>query len=177
MQVDRGILISAYLALAKGGLMKAQFWITTVLIIFLIASGQANASEKEVSRHQVPKAVLEAFENAYPDAKEVEFEKGMIEDKAVYEVEYKENGREYEILYDSDGAILQKEETIDVKTLPEKVVQAISQAHPKAIIEEAKKVMKHDGTVTGYEVEIKIEGKELELELDTDGKILKTEQD
>jgi len=38
----------------------------------------------------------------------------MIEGKAVYEVEYKENGKEYEILYDSDGAILQKEETIDV---------------------------------------------------------------
>ncbi len=38
-------------------------------------------------------------------------------------------------------------------------------------------MMKHDGTVTGYEVEIKTEGKEWELELDTYGKILKTEQD
>ena len=155
--------------------MKTQFWITAILATFLIASGQVNASE-EVSKHQVPKTVLEAFDKAYPNAKEVEFEKEMIEGKAVYEVEYKENGKEYEILYDSDGAILQKEETIDVKSLPEGVVQAIFQAHPKATIEEAKKVMKHDGTVTGYEVEIKTEGKELELELDTYGKILKTEQ-
>ena len=157
--------------------MKTKFWITTVLATFLIAFSQANASEKVVNKHQVPKTVLETFDKAYPNAKEVEFGKEMIEGKAVYEVEYKENGREYEILYDSDGAILQKEETIDVKTLPEGVVQAIFQAYPKATIEEAKKVMKHDGTVTGYEVEIKTEGKEFELELDTYGKILKTDQD
>lgn len=157
--------------------MKTQFWITAVLATFLIAFSQANASEKEVSKHQVPKTVLEAFEKAYPNAKEVEFEKEMIEGKAVYEVEYKENGKEYEILYDSDGAILQKEEAIDVKALPEGIVQAIFQEHPKATIEEAKKVMKHDGTITGYEVEIKTEGEELELELDTYGKILKTEKD
>ncbi|WP_297323895.1 PepSY domain-containing protein [Nitrosomonas sp.] len=157
--------------------MKTQFWITTILITFLIAFGQANASEKEVSKHQVPKVILEAFEKAYPNAQEVEFEKGMIEGKAVYEVEYKENGREYEILYDSDGAILQKEEAIDVKALPEPIIQAISKAYPKATIEDAEKVMNPDGTVTGYEVEIKTAGKKLELELDTYGKILKTEQD
>jgi uncharacterized membrane protein YkoI len=37
--------------------------------------------------------------------------------------------------------------------------------------------MKPDGTITGYEVEIKSEGKELELELDSSGKILKTERE
>jgi len=157
--------------------MKTQLWVTTVLATFLVAFGQANAGEKEVSKHQVPKTILEAFEKSYPNAKEVEFEKEMIEGKAAYEVEYKDNGKEYEILYDSDGVILQKEEAIDVKTLPEPIVQAILKAHPKVTIEEAKKVMKPDGTVTGYEVEIKTEGKELELELDTYGKILRTELD
>ncbi len=157
--------------------MKMQLLITTGLITLLVALSHANASEKELSKHQVPKTVLEAFEKAYPNAKEVEFEKEMFEGKAAYEVEYKENGREYEILYGPDGVILQKEETIDVKTLPESVVQAILKAHPKATIEEAEKVMKPDGTVTGYEVELKTEGKEVELELDTRGQILKTEQD
>lgn len=157
--------------------MKTQFWITTTLITFLIVFSQANANEKEMSKHQVPKAVLEAFEKAYPNAKEVEFEKEMIEGKAVYEVDYKENGREYEILYDSDGVILQMEETLDVKALPEPIAQAISKAYPKATIEDAEKVMKPDGTVIVYEVEIKMEGKKLELELDASGKILKIEQD
>ncbi|SEF77757.1 PepSY domain-containing protein [Nitrosomonas ureae] len=123
--------------------MKTQFWITTILATLWIASGPAHASEKEVSKDQVPKAVLEAFEKTYPNAKEVEFEQGMIEGKAVYEIEYKENGREYEILYDADGEILQKEESIDVETLPEPVAQAIiAKAYSKAALEEAEKMIK-----------------------------------
>lgn len=157
--------------------MKVQLWITAILTTFLITFGQAHASEKELSKQQVPKAVLEAFEKAYPNAKDIEFEKETIEGKAVYEVEFKENDKEYEILYDSSGVILQIEETLDVKALPESIVQAISKSYPKATIEEAEKVMKPDGTVTVYEVEIKTEGKKLELELDANGKILKTEQD
>lgn len=156
--------------------MKAKFSFTALLIITLLAFNLVNAAE-EISKDQVPKAVLEAFEKAYPNAKEVEFEKEMVEGKAAYEVEYKENGKEYEILYDSEGIILQREETIDVKSLPDPITQAILKAYPKATIKEAEKVMKPDGTVTGYEVEIKVEGKEVELELDTFGKILKTEQD
>jgi len=37
--------------------------------------------------------------------------------------------------------------------------------------------MKPDGTLTGYEVEIKTGKKEVELHLDTNGKILKTENE
>jgi uncharacterized membrane protein YkoI len=37
--------------------------------------------------------------------------------------------------------------------------------------------MKPDGTLTGYEVEIKTGGKEVELNLDTNGKVLKTEKE
>ena len=157
--------------------MKTQFLITMILAMLWIALSPAHASEKEVSKDQVPKTVLEAFEKTYPNAKEVEFEQGIIEGKVVYEIEYKENGREYEILYDSDGEILQKEESIDVETLPVPVAQAIAKAYPKATLEEAEKVMKPDGALIGYEVEIKSEGKKFELQLDTYGKILKTEQD
>ena len=44
-------------------------------------------------------------------------------------------------------------------------------------IKEAEKLMKPDGTVTGYEVEIKADGKKIELELDVSGSILKTENE
>ena len=68
-------------------------------------------------------------------------------------------------------------EEIDVKSLPDPVVQAILKAHPKAKIKEAEKLMKADETVIGYEVEIKVAGKEIELDLDVNGNILKTEKD
>jgi uncharacterized membrane protein YkoI len=92
-------------------------------------------------------------------------------------VEFKEHGKEYEVLYGADGSVLQKEETIEIHALPEPVSQAVMNAHPKATVKEAEKVMKPDGTITSYEVEIKSEGKELELDVDSSGKILKTERD
>jgi uncharacterized membrane protein YkoI len=157
--------------------MKPYSLITTIFVACMAAVGSANAEENALSKHQVPKAVIEAFEKAHPNAKEVKFEKETFAGKEAYEAEYKENGKEYEFLYGADGVLLQKEETIDAKTLPEPVVQAISKAHPKATIKEAEKVMKPDGTITGYEVELKTKGKKLKLELDTNGQILKTGRD
>lgn len=148
-----------------------------VLGALLAMIGQANAGEKELRKNQVPNAVVEAFEKAHPNAKKVEFEEETFAGKTAYEVEYKEDSREYELLYDADGKLLQKEEEVDVKTLPEQIRQAVTKAHPKAKIKEAEQVMKPDGTVTGYELEIQEGRKELELELDSSGQILKTEED
>jgi uncharacterized membrane protein YkoI len=158
--------------------MKNQYLITTVLVALPIIIGQANAGEKELSKSQVPKAVIDAFEKAYPNAKGLEFEEEMFEGKTAYEVEYKENGIEYELLYSADGTLLQKEEEIDGKSLPEPVAQAVKKAaHPKAEITEVEKLMKPDGTLTGYEVDIKTAGKKIELELDVNGNIIKTEKE
>ena len=157
--------------------MKSQYIMSVVLIASPMIFGQANASEKELKKDQVPKAVISAFEKAFPNAKELEFEEELFEGKTAYEVEYKRDGKEYEFLYSTEGVLIQKEEDIDVKTLPDPVIQAILKAHPKAEIKEAEKLIKPDGTVTGYEVGIKVAGKELELELDVNGKILKTENE
>lgn len=157
--------------------MNKQFWITAILMALSLALGQAHASDTQVNKNEVPKAVLEAFEKAYPNAKDVEFEKETSNGKSVYEVEFKENDREREVLFDADGVILQIEESLDVKSLPEPIAKAISQAYPNATIEDAEKITKPDGTIIVYEVEIKNDGKKLELELDANGKILKAEQD
>lgn len=157
--------------------MKMQFWVITILLAFLLIFGQANASEKDDGKPQVPKVVIEALEKAYPEAKDVEFEKEMLDGKVVYEAEFKLNNSEYEVLFDADGRMLQIEETLDVKALPEPLIQAISKAYPNATIEDAEKVTKPDETFSVYEVEIKNEGKKIELELDASGKILKSEQD
>ena len=157
--------------------MKTQYIMSAVLIAVPMILGQANAGEKELKKNQVPKAVIAAFEKAFPNAKELEFEEELFEGKTAYEVEYKKDGKEYEFLYSAEGVLLQKEEEIDVKILPDPVIQAILKAHPKAKIKEAEKLMKPDGTVTGYEVEVKVAGKEIELELDATGNILKTENE
>lgn len=157
--------------------MKTQYIMSAVLIAVPMFLGPANAGEKELKKSQVPKAVIAAFEKAYPKAKELEFEEETFEGKTAYEVEYKENNMEYEFLYSADGTLLQKEEEIDGKSLPEPVAQAVKKAHPEGEIKGVEQLMKPDGTVTGYEVDIKAAGKEIELELDVSGNILKTENE
>ena len=106
-----------------------------------------------------------------------EYEEENWEGKTVYEIEYKENDIEYEYFYLADGSLLQKGEEIKPASLPAAVMEAVKKAHPNAVIKEAKKKMLLDGTVLRFEVELKVGGKELELEIDPDGKILKTEED
>ncbi|WAK03400.1 PepSY-like domain-containing protein [Methylobacter sp. YRD-M1] len=156
--------------------MKNQYLMTAAFGALLIF-GQVNADEDDLSKDQIPKAVISAFEKAYPNAKDVKFEKETFEGKEAYEVEYKEKDREYDLLYSADGTLLQKEEEINSKSLPEPVTQAINKMYPQAEIKEAEKLVKPDGTLAGYEVEIKTAGKKVELELDANGKILKTEND
>ena len=106
--------------------MKTQYIMSAALIAIPIIFGQANACEKELKKDQVPKAVIAAFEKANPNAKGLEFEEEIFEGKTTaYEMEYKKDGNEYEFLYSAEGVLLLKEEEIDVKTLPDPVLQAI----------------------------------------------------
>lgn len=56
-------------------------------------------------------------------------------------MEHEESDREYELLYDADGFLLQKEEEIDSKALPDPVIQAVTSAYPKGKVKEAEKIM------------------------------------
>jgi hypothetical protein len=52
------------------------------------------------------------------NAKCVEFVLEKSEGKTPYEMEYKEEGKEYELLYGTDGSLLQKDEEIEIQALP-----------------------------------------------------------
>lgn len=111
--------------------MKTQYLMTVALGTLLVVIGQANADEKELSKNQVPKAVITAFEKAFPKAKDVEFEQEMFRGKAAYEVEYKEDGKEYELLYSAEGALLQKEEKLMLPSYPNRLSKPSRMRIPK----------------------------------------------
>jgi len=132
------------------------------------------AEEKKITVQQVPKPVLEAFHKAYPQALDVKYEVEKDAGKTVYEVEFKEQGIKREATYAAEGTLLETEEDIKPDTLPAAITEALKKSHPQATVEEAEKVMKPDGSVSGYEVEIKDGKKEFEIRLDATGKIFKT---
>lgn len=149
--------------------------ISTLLGLVALSTGAVAGGEKKVTEQQVPKPVLEAFHKAYPQAQDLKYETDSKAGKTVYEVEFKDRDIMREATYTAEGTLLETEEDIKTDTLPASITESLKKAHPKATIEEAEKVMKPDGKVSGYEVEIKNGKKVLEIHLDAAGKILKTE--
>ena len=123
----------------------------------------------------MPQAVHDAFKKAYPNAKELKYVQEVMEGKTAYGIEFKHKGRNIEAVYHADGTLIATEEEIRISELPEAIATAVKTAHPKSTLKEAEKILKPDGAVSGYEVEIKEGKKEFELELDAHGTILKTE--
>jgi len=83
--------------------------------------------------------------------------------------------KEFEALYSAEGFLIETEEEIKIAELPALIVQVIGKHYPKTLLKEAEKILKPDEAVGGYEVEIEDGKKEFKLELDTSGKVLKTE--
>ncbi len=92
-------------------------------------------------------------------------------------MEFKEHGKEFEATYSAEGALIETEEEIKTAELPKAVMDAVKKAYPHATMKEAEKVLKPDGTVSGYEVDVADGKKKLELKLDTSGAIAKTENE
>lgn len=88
--------------------MKIRYLVTLVFATLLIVFSQANAEETTITRSQVPDAVIHSFENDYPYASGLEFEKEMLDGQTVYEVKYENNGKEFGYLYSADGDFIQK---------------------------------------------------------------------
>lgn len=154
--------------------MKTHSSITTLLALAAFASLAGAAEEKKPAPAQVPPAVVQAFQKAYPNVKEAKYEEKAIDGKTSYEVEFKDQGMELEAVYGADGSLVETEEKIKTADLPEAAAQAVKKAHPGATLKEAEKITKPDGTAGGYEVEVKDGKKTLELRLDPGGSILKT---
>lgn len=155
--------------------MKKLALNAAVLAIAAALSLSATAEEKDLAAGKIPQAVHQAFQKAYPAAKDAMYSEETKDGKATYEVKFKDNGKEIEATYSADGALVKTEEAIKASELPEAVLNAVKKAHPHAIVKEAEKVLKPDGTVAGYEAEIADGKKELEIKFDADGKMLKTE--
>ena len=157
--------------------MKTRLLTVALAASFAVFSVHADSDDKELKKSQVPQAVLDAFAKARPDAKVKEFEEETWDGKSVFAIEFKDNGIESEYIFSSDGTLLGIEEEIKPADLPPAVAEAINKAHPNAKIKEAERILLPNGTLSRFEVEIKVGGKEFELEIDSNGKILKTKKD
>lgn len=157
--------------------MKAKIFTFALIVSGLFLAVNVNAEDKELKKSEMPQAVLDAFSIAKPTVKVTEYELKTRDGKPFYEIEYKHKGIKYEYFYSADGTLLETGEEMYPSRLPTELKQSIKATYPKAKIKEVKTKMMADGNPSGYEVELKENGKEVELEIDVYGKITRVELD
>lgn len=146
-----------------------------VVVLAVFAAARADEDEEKIPLDKVPKAVLDAVKDKYPDAELVGAEKESEDGKTVYELQIKNKGQKLEVTFKPDGTLTTVEKEIEVKALPKEVTDALDAKYPKATLEKAEEVT--EGDKLSYEVRLTTaDKKSLEVELDARGKVLEVEE-
>jgi uncharacterized membrane protein YkoI len=125
-----------------------------------------------IGRNDVPQKVKDAFAKKFPTVKKVDWEK---ESENEWEGEFKMNKIEYSANFSSDGTWLETEHEIDIKDVPENVMKTLKAEFSEYEIEEAEISETPKGSF--YEFAIEKGETEMEVVLNSNGEILKSEKE
>lgn len=114
---------------------------------------------------KVTDAAKKAFATMFPTATNVKWEN---ENATEYEANFKLNNVAVSANFKHDGTWVETETTIKTKELPAAVTNAINTKYPGAAYTRAEKIEKPGGKVL-YETVIKMNGKNKEIEINSDG--------
>ncbi len=122
----------------------------------------------------VPAVALNAFQQQFPKARQVEWERKK---DGNFEVEFVVGlmGRDQQAIISPEGKVLKHEEDLSSSSLPDAVKNQIKTEFNGYRIDDAKKVTV-DGKVT-YVVDLESRQGDLKVQFDPDGKILKEQLD
>jgi hypothetical protein len=126
---------------------------------------------QKLKQDEVPAAVKNSFNKKFPGIKGVEWSK---ESASEFEAEFEVSGNEQSANFDQSGKWLETETEIKKSALPANVQATIKKEFPDFSIEEAEKAETADGMI--YEVEIEKGEVNYEVEISTDGKVIKKEE-
>ncbi len=185
------------MARTLSGLIVVALVVSVLCLAYSTASAQEG--EKKVSLEQVPKAVKEAILKAVGKGRLVDIGVFKAGEKTVYEIEMVVDGREYDVLFDSDGKVLNrrdegavkegeeegdeddeadsgkrkaKKEKIELDKAPKAVQKTLLKEAGKNEITDVVKITLKDGKTVVYEGEWGEKGKTTEVLASSDGKII-----
>jgi Putative beta-lactamase-inhibitor-like, PepSY-like len=145
-------------------------------LFLVIGSAKVRSQEEAVSQDKIPKAVMDALLARFPKARIDKCVKEKEGDDVIYDIEFKQEGRNCEADIKENGTFLNYEKAIAARELPKAVSDAIAKRYPKATmneIMEETEVKGKDETLSAYEVVLMTaDKKEVEVRVSPDGKIL-----
>src|SRR5690242_9058867 len=112
------------------------------LLALLFTAGVANA--QNIKESEVPTAVKQAFNKAFPGMTVNKWEK----EGEKFEAEYKKDKVENSVLMDASGNILETEAEIGIAELPSKISEYVTANYPGKKIKEASKITDPAGIST-----------------------------
>ncbi|TMI61509.1 MAG: hypothetical protein E6H07_18470 [Bacteroidetes bacterium] len=124
---------------------------------------------QKITEKDVPAPVKTAFNNKFPGATDIKWEK---ENKKELEANFKMNNADVSANFGLDGAWVETETTIPSSELPAAVTNTVNTKYPGAVYGRTEKIEKPGGRIL-YEVNITVNNKKKELELNPDGSIAK----
>lgn len=122
-------------------------------IAILLVAGVGIAAQERAQAQTLPSAVERAFTKAYPKAVIDRWVAETREGQAVFEVESHEGTQKRDLIYSTDGHLIESEEAVTVAALPSGIRQAVQKAYPHATLVNAERVLR--GTTIEYEVTLK----------------------
>ena len=140
-----------------------------IVFVFVASLIGGLAQAQKLKENEVPKAVKESFAKRFPKAKEVKWSK---EDATEFEAEFEIDEAEQSVNFDQAGKWLVTETEIKSSQLPASVKATIAKEFAGYKIEEAEKT---DAASEGVFYEVELEKGELnyEVQISSDGKVLK----
>lgn len=141
------------------------------VVVAVFSFGLVARADQKLEKKDVPRAVIAAFEKAYPNATVRGYGKEREGGHVYYEIESTDGNVKRDILYRANGSVVEMEETIPPADTPDNIRQAIEKQFPGAELVKVEKTTA--GTKIGYEVSAKQGKRRISLEMNADGKILK----
>ncbi len=122
---------------------------------------------------QAPAVVVNAFQQQYPKATDVEWEKKGVN----YEVEFEVGvaDKDHTVLIDPTGKMISHKQDISKTELPTAVLNAISKEFPEYKTDDVEKI--EAAGITTYRLELKKKPEEWKVVFDENGKLLEKTAD
>ena len=120
------------------------------------------------SNEQTPKAVKEAFKAKYPGENDPDWK---IDKNGNYESSFKKDGDHFRADFSPEGNWIETEQSIKKKKLPKEIEDELAAEYDDYEIVEIEKVDHHSKGIF-YDVELKKDGKKMDVEFKANGTII-----
>jgi hypothetical protein len=152
-----------------------------IACLFVLALGSSliqargQDDEEKVPLDKLPKSVREAVEKRFPKIEITGASKEKENDKVVFEVSLKKDGKNIDVTLTEGGMITVIEQELAFSDLPKAVAKTFEEKYPKAkyeIVESVTKVVDGKETIEYYEATlVDADKKKWEVEVSPDGKL------